>query len=181
MRTVGQFEQADVGDDAEAGALDQRQQAGEQEPGQGSAQEMTHAVGQDELPGLIGQQSGGAGHDQIGDAGDRSRLHQMGARAHAPQQQHRRGQPGHFLKEVLHAGAQNHRHGHGQADRHEQSELRIVGQGQHQDRHRERQKLRVPGGLAEEDAHNERGQHQGADAGDRRRTLGQAHLKVRRT
>ena len=58
MRTVGQFEQADVGDDAEA-AFDQRQQAGEQEPGQGSAQEMTHAVGQDELPGLIGQQSGG--------------------------------------------------------------------------------------------------------------------------
>ena len=89
MRAVGQFQQADVGDDAEA-AFDQRQQARQQKPGQGPAQEVADAVGENQPPGLVGQQPGGDGHGQEGGPGDGGHLHELGARADAAQQQHRR-------------------------------------------------------------------------------------------
>ena len=82
MRPVGQFQQGDVGDDAEA-AFHQRQAAAHQETGQRAPDEMADRIEGDEPPYLLSQQASPHRHEQIGHAGAEADLDQAAAGANA--------------------------------------------------------------------------------------------------
>ena len=77
----------------------------------------------------------------------------------------------------LERAAQGDDHGQRQAQRHEQGELRIVGDGQDQGRHGQRDEDGVPADVvAQEQAQHEGQQHHGADADDLGQAAGQPVL-----
>ena len=150
MRAVGQLQQADVGDDAEA-AFDQRQAA----RSAGSRPACPRASCGRRRTGSAARSGRSAGRWPRSWPGRPARRRRRPrpagcACARCAASSTAVARPPICTSRSLRSAAQRDGHGQRQAQRHQQGELRIVGDGQHHGRHGQRDEDGVPGRLAEQ-------------------------------